>query len=423
MVIMSEHNSNATEPHVVTTEVIVAPEHVGHPQEQLQVEGSAQDDDNVYPKGFQLWSAVISIFIVSLLHGLDLTIVAATVPSVTNQFKTIEDIGWYSSAYSVMAASMSFFFGKLYSQMSSKRLYLISVALFELGSLVCTVAPTSWFFILGRSIAGIGAAGMSNGSLMILYQCFPKHKLPLWNTLVGSAQLVGIVSSPIVGGALIDWISWRGCFGINIPLGTVAFLFILFGFKEISTRPAATLTWKERVKGLDLLGTVLMVPSMTCLFLGLQWGGIRFGWSDPRIVVLLFVFSALLIAFGWRQYRLQEAGTLPPRILKMRSVLAGTWFSSCINSILAVTEYYITIYLQGVKGYTATQSGLVMLPMLIGMTIGSVAGGLGITRIGYYNRKSSSISPNMVADTTSVHDCHVCSSTNCQWTDDNYRVG
>ncbi|KAH6658708.1 major facilitator superfamily domain-containing protein [Truncatella angustata] len=365
---------------------------VGHPVEQLEVDGGAHNDEVEYPTGIKLWSAMISIFTVSMLHGLDLTIVAATVPSVTNQFKAIEDIGWYSSAYSVMAASFGFFFGKIYGIASVKWLYLVSVIIFELGSLFCTVAPTSWFFILGRAIAGIGAAGMQQGSLMILNQCFPKHKRPMWTTAVGASQMVGIVSSPIVGGALIDWISWRGCFGINLPFGVAAILLIFFGFEEINKQSGAELTWKEKVKGFDALGTVLMVPSLTCLFIALQWGGIRFGWNDPRIVILIILFVGLLVGFGWRQHRLQEAGTLPPRILKMRSVLAGTWYTSCVNSTLAVTEYYITIYFQGVKGYTATQSGLLMLPMLVGMTIGTLIGGFGITKIGYYN-------PFMIATT------------------------
>ncbi|KAH8203467.1 hypothetical protein TruAng_002338 [Truncatella angustata] len=320
---------------------------VGHPVEQLEVDGGAHNDEVEYPTGIKLWSAMISIFTVSMLHGLDLTIVAATVPSVTNQFKAIEDIGWYSSAYSVMAASFGFFFGKIYGIASVKWLYLVSLIIFELGSLFCTVAPTSWFFILGRAIAGIGAAGMQQGSLMILNQCFPKHKRPMWTTAVGASQMVGIVSSPIVGGALIDWISWRGCFGINLPFGVAAILLIFFGFEEINKQSGAELTWKEKVKGFDALGTVLMVPSLTCLFIALQWGGIR----SAR-----WVWMAPTSAAGGRD--------APTTNLK--------------NA--------------GVKGYTATQSGLLMLPMLVGMTIGTLIGGFGITKIGYYN-------PFMIATT------------------------
>jgi len=88
---------------------------------------------------------------------------------------------------------------------------------------------------------------------------------------------------------------------------------------------------------------------------------------------------------------LQEKGTLPPRIIKMRTVLAGMWFSACANGTLAVTEYFITIYFQGVKGYTATRSGVLLLPLLVGILVGTLCGGFGTSRFGYYNRKFSVI--------------------------------
>ncbi|KAI1860003.1 uncharacterized protein JN550_011687 [Neoarthrinium moseri] len=364
----------------------------GHPQEQLQVAETGTEDESLYPKGVRLWTSVVPLFTVSMLHGLDLTILAAVVPTITNHFKTVEDIGWYSSSYSVTMASFGFMFGRLYTLVSNKRLYMIALGIFELGSLLCTVAPTSWFFILGRCLAGIGAAGIQSGSLIILTQCFPRQQRPIWSSLLGATQMLGIISSPIIGGALIDRISWRGCFGINLPIGAVAGLLIAFGYQDIVVNPDSRLPLKEKLNKFDLLGTVFLVPSVTCLLLALQWGGIRFGWGNPRIIVLLVLFALLLAAFAWRQYRLGEAAILPPRILRMRSVLAGSWYSACVNSTLAVTEYYITIFFQGVKGYTATQSGLLLLPMLVGMVIGGLVGGVGTSRIGYYN-------PFMIATT------------------------
>lgn len=361
----------------------------GHPQEELEVDDGPPEDDAAYPTGIRLWMAVASMFTMSILYGLDLTIVAATIPSVTNQFRTVEDIGWYSSAYSVMMASFGFLFGKLYGLVRVKRLYLVALGIFELGSLLCTVAPTSWFFILGRAVAGVGGAGVQSGTVVVLSQCFPRHRRALWTALVSASQMIGIVSSPVIGGVLIDWISWRGCFGINLPLGAAAALLLLFGFRDLVVSPDAGLPWREKLRRFDILGTVFMAPSVTCLLLALQWGGIRYGWGDVRIVVLFVLSAVLLAVFAWRQHRLQEAATLPPRIIRMRSVLAGTWYSSCCNSILSVTEYYMTIYFQGVKGYTATRSGVLLLPLLVGIAVGGLCGGAGTTRLGYHNRRST----------------------------------
>lgn len=125
----------------------------GRPSEHLQVE--EQNEDNIqYPTGPQLWLNMIAVLLVCFLHGLDLTIVAVTVPSLTNQFKTLNDIGWYSAVYGLIFSATNFFFGKMYTLFGLKQMYIASVVIFELGSLLCTLAPSSKMFIFGRAVAG-----------------------------------------------------------------------------------------------------------------------------------------------------------------------------------------------------------------------------------------------------------------------------
>ncbi|KAI0197926.1 major facilitator superfamily domain-containing protein [Astrocystis sublimbata] len=353
--------------------------------EQLDVQEATTPPETVYPRGFRLRMTVISLCIVSFLFGLDLTIVAAAVPSLTDYFKSVKDIGWYSSAYLLSLAALGLFYGKLYTLFSVKKLYLISIFIFEAGSLLCTLAPSSTAFILGRVVAGVGAAGIPPGSQVILSQCFPKHRRPLWTTLVSSCQLIGIVSAPIIGGALIDWVGWQGCFGINLPLGAAAFLIITLGLQVNNDSTSNDDSdWRKKLRQFDWIGTVLLISGLVSLLLALQLGG-SYGWRDSRIIVLLVVAPLLLAAFGWLQYRLQDNATLPPRVLSMRTVLAAAWFGLCVDATLAVTEYFISIYFQGVKGYTATRSGLLILPLLAGIIIGNAIGGLGTTWLGYYN--------------------------------------
>jgi MFS family permease len=178
--------------------------------EQLTVQDATTPPEGatetVYPRGLRLQTTIASLCVVSFLYGLDLTIVAAAVPSLTDHFKSVKDIGWYSSAYSIVLAGFGFFFGKLYTLFSAKRLYIISLCVFEAGSLLYTLAPSSTAFILGRAVAGFGAAGISPGSVVILSQCLPKYRRPLWSTLVTSCQLLGIVSAPVIRGRLINWV-------------------------------------------------------------------------------------------------------------------------------------------------------------------------------------------------------------------------
>lgn len=143
----------------------------------------------------------------------------------------------------------------------------------------------------------------------------------------------------------------------------------------------------EKLKRIDLLGTALVVPSITCLLIGLQWGGIKYGWQNVRIIVLLVVFVCLAVGFAYLQYRLGEKATIPQRIVKKRSVLAAMWFSLCTNVILATTEYYTAIYWQGVRNQTATQAGLLGLSMIIGLSVAGVLAGFTIPKVGYFIRK------------------------------------
>lgn len=242
-------------------------------------------------------------------------------------------------------------------------------------------------FILGRAIAGLGSFGTGGGMFSIMAKYNPVQRRPFWASIIGSAQGVGLVLAPILGGALIDAFSWRACFAMNIPLGVIVVAAMWWGLQDPAPNEIGSLTFKEIVRKVDLLGTLLVVPSIVCLLLAIQWGGNRYGWNDSRIVVLFVLFAVAFSIFAWIQHKKQEDATLPPHILKNRSVLAASWFSACCNGTLAVTEYYISVYLQGVKGYTATKSGLMGVPMLVGLIAGGLPSGMATSWVGYVNRK------------------------------------
>lgn len=165
------------------------------------------------------------------------------------------------------------------------------------------------------------------------------------------------MAAPPLGGALIDRFSWRACFGVNLPVCACALAFMVAGFRDPTPTPAASsasaaegVTLRQKLARLDLPGTLLMIPAITSLLLALQWGGIRYGWSSGPIVALLTTFGVLLILFAMLQYKRGEQATIPLRLLKNRNMLAGAWFQACCDGTLAVTEYYLAIYFQGVRG-------------------------------------------------------------------------
>ena len=134
---------------------------------------------------------------------------------------------------------------------------------------------------------------------------------------------------------------------------------------------------------MDLIGTFVFIPAIVCLLIALQWGGTRYGWKNAIIIILFALFAVLSASFAYIQYRAKDAATLPPRILKQRTVIAGAWFSACCNGILAVTEYYIAIYFQGVRGFSAAKSGALGIPLIGGLLVAGLTSGILTSVIGY----------------------------------------
>ncbi len=255
------------------------------------------------------------------------------------------------------------------------------------------MAPTSSVFILGRAIAGVGYAGIISGAFAIITVSVPLRQRALIGGIAGGVESIAGVCGPLLGGVLTDSkLTWRGCFGINVPLGILSAAIIAFMFQNPHTNPNEALPFKEKMSKFDFLGTMVFIPSITCLLLALQWGGSQYGWVDARIIVLLVLFGLLLTVFGYIQHRRGDGATLPPRILKQRSIIAGAWFACCSNATLAVVEYYMAIYFQVVKGYSASKSGVLCTPQIIALCISGLIGGVATTKFGYYTRKPSAAS-------------------------------
>ncbi|PYH40861.1 putative MFS aflatoxin efflux pump [Aspergillus saccharolyticus JOP 1030-1] len=326
---------------------------------------------------------IVSAFAAMFLVALDRTIISTAIPKITDEFNSFDDVGWYGSAYLLTCCAFQLLFGKLYNLFSLRIVFIASILLFEVASAICGAAPSSVAFIIGRAICGVGAAGILAGTIMCIIHSVPLHKRPqiqgLFGALFGIASIVG----PVIGGAFTSDVTWRWCFYINLPIGGAAMVFIAFCLKVLK-QDTIRVPRVDKLIQLDFLGTTLLVSGVVCLILALQWGGQTYAWSNGRVVACLVPMGVLLPAFVAVQIFLPKTATLPVRILAQRSILSGFWQTLCVGSGNYIFVYFLPIWFQSIKGDSAVESGIRLLPMMLSMVVGSIGGGIINSKVGYY---------------------------------------
>ena len=182
-----------------------------------------------------------------------------------------------------------------------------------------------------------------------------------------------------------DRVTWRLCFYINLPFGLITAAYVLFFLPSVPAEgQMLSLPLKQKIKELDLMGVLFFLPSVVSLLLALQWGGTTYSWSNARIIVLFIIFGLCGIAFAAAQIRKGDRATIPPSMLKRRTLWACSTFVFFLGGSFMVLTYYIPIWFQAIKGISAIQSGIHVLPSILASVIFSIASGGLVTVTGYY---------------------------------------
>lgn len=335
-----------------------------------------------YPSGVRLIFIVVALVLGIFLVSLDLTIVATAIPKITSEFHGLDDVAWYSAAFFMTIGGFQSAWGKAYKFFPLKFAFLFSIFVFELGSLICAVAPSSTALIVGRAVAGLGAAGIGAGTYTIIaFSASPKTR-PMFTGIIGTAYGIAAVVGPLIGGALADKVTWRWCFYINLPIGGISALIILVFFKTPSAAKPRSATVREKLIQMDPVGVILVMGAVISYILALHYAGQIHPWNSSVVVGLLVGFIALTAAFAAWEWCQEDRAMVPYRLAGQRVYLVPSVFAFFFSGAYFLIIYFLPIYFQSVDNVSAAMSGVRNLPLILTVTISMLASGAYISVTG-----------------------------------------
>lgn len=318
---------------------------------------------------------LFGLMLAMLLGALEQTIVATALPTIGEAFGDFANLSWVVTAYLIAATVATPLYGKLSDIYGRRVMLLISVSIFSAASAACALAPSLFVLILARGLQGLGGGGLISLAQTIIADVVSPRERGRYQAYIACVFAFASIAGPVLGGVFAQHIHWSLIFWINLPLGLLAFL--------ISHRALGGLPRHERRHDVDLPGAALMASSSILLLLALGWGGTRHAWTSPEILSLLGTSAALGGLFVWRIRRAAEP-FLPPDLLADKVVGRGTAAAFMTVGSLVGQSIFVPLYFETVRGMSASQSGLALIPLMGGVVCGSLVSGRTMVRLTHY---------------------------------------
>ncbi|AZM59013.1 MULTISPECIES: MFS transporter [unclassified Streptomyces] len=318
----------------------------------------------------------VALMLALLLAALEQMIVATALPKIVGELHGLDRVSWAFTAYLLTATVGLPVYGKLGDQLGRKGVFQFAILVFVVGSALAGRATTMDQLIAYRAVQGVGAGGLLIGVQAIMADIVPARQRGRFMGLIGAAFGLASVAGPLLGGYFTDHLSWRWCFYVNVPFGLVTMVVVALVLKL--PKPAARTRF-------DLLGALLLAAASTCAVLLTSWGGTEYAWDSRPVLGLGAGAAAATVLFLVAERRAAEP-LIPLRLFR-DSVFVVTGLVGLVTGVaLFGAASYLPTYLQMVEGATATESGLLMLPMMGGIVGASVVSGQLISRTGRYRR-------------------------------------
>lgn len=318
--------------------------------------------------------AIFAALMISMFVGsLDQTIVSTALPTIVGELGAVNHMLWITTAYFLTSTITMPLYGKLGDLYGRKHLFCLAQVLFIIGSTICALGNSMAWLIAGRAIQGLGGGGQMILAQSIVADIFPPRERGKYMGIMGASFGVSMVIGPLLGGFFTEYLGWRWCFWINLPLGAIA-LGIALAALPHRAHPDAT------AHAFDTAGTICMSGSALCLILATSLGGSTYPWDSPVVMGLLFAFVAFAGAFAMVEYRASDP-IIPLRLFCNRNFALCTAAGLIIMVAMAGVISYLPTYFQIVDGLDATAAGYMTLPMMGGMMLTSVVAGFVASKV------------------------------------------
>jgi EmrB/QacA subfamily drug resistance transporter len=314
------------------------------------------------------------LMVTLLLAALDQTIVATALPKVVSELGGITQYSWVFTAYMLGSTVTVPLYGKLGDAHGRKPLFIIAISIFLVGSALCGAAQNMVELVVFRAIQGVGAGGLFPLTLAMVGMIVPPRDRGRYQGLIGSVFAAASIVGPLVGGFIVDNASWRWIFYVNLPVGGIALAVILV---TMPRRP-----YKQE-HSIDWLGAAVLAFGTTALLLGLVWGGRDYPWLSGPVVGALAAAVALLAVFALVERRVREP-ILPFDLLRNPTVSSSVVCMALVGAAMFGTISFVPLFVQGVIGTSATSSGVVLTPLMLGAVTTSFLSGQIVSRTGRY---------------------------------------
>jgi EmrB/QacA subfamily drug resistance transporter len=325
-------------------------------------------------KGRALWTVFGALMLGMFLAALDQTIVSTALPTIVGDLGGLKHLSWVVTSYLLAATVSTPLYGKLGDMYGRKPVFLAAILIFLTGSILAGLSQTMIQLIAFRGLQGIGAGGLMVGAQAIIADIVPPRERGKYMGLIGGVFAVSSVAGPLLGGFLVDSLSWRWVFYVNVPIGALAVAVVTMRLHLPS---------RHTPHRVDYLGTALLSGGVGALILLTTWGGNQYAWGSATIIGLAIAGVVLLALFIRQEGRAKEP-IIPLTLFRSSVFDVANAMGFTIGMAMFGAIIFIPLYLQLVYGATPTGSGLRMLPLMAGLLVAAIASGRVISRIGRY---------------------------------------